>query len=350
MKNRQVGYGIIGIGSIANTHAIAIKACSNSYVAGCAGTTPAKSQDFASRHGCKAYASIDELLRDDEIDAVVVASPSGAHLDCALKALEAGRHVLVEKPLEITGSRCDQIIEMAKSKGLLASGIFQSRFYEAPRVLKNAIVEGRFGRITMASAQVKWFRSQQYYDSGAWRGTMAMDGGGALMNQAIHAIDLLCWLAGPVAEVQGYCGTLSHQRIEVEDTAAASLKFSSGALGTIEASTSIYPGFLKRIEICGTKGSAVLEEEALTTWAFESEKPEDADIRSRLSTNAFTGGSADPKAINCLGHQRQLEDYSDSIINGHEPFITASEASVPVRLICGIYESARTNRPVTLSK
>ncbi len=203
---------------------------------------------------------------------MTICSPSGAHLDPALAAAKAGKHVVVEKPLEITTARCDEIIQATDAAGVKLGVTFQSRFHQASQLLKQAMVEGRFGTVTLGDAYVKWFRSQQYYDSGAWRGTWKLDGGGALMNQAIHSVDLLLWLMGDVVEVHARTATMTHQRIEVEDVAVATLQFRSGALGVIEATTTAYPGSLKRIEICGSGGMAVLEEEDLKQWQFLNEQ------------------------------------------------------------------------------
>ena len=167
------------------------------------------------------------------------------------------------------------------------------------------------------------------------------------MNQSIHAIDLLQWYAGKASEVQAYTATLSHTGIEVEDTGAAVLKFENGAIGVIEGSTSVYPGFLKKIEICGTDGSAVLEEESITTWKFREERPEDEEIRRQfMDKTAAGGGAADPKAINYKGHMMQFDDFASAVREGRVPAVTGESAAESVGIVCAIYESARTGRPV----
>ena len=176
------------------------------------------------------------------MEAVTIATPSGAHMEPAVAAAKAGKHVVVEKPLEVTLKKCDRIIEACDKAGVKLAAIFPSRFHDSSKLMKQAVDAGRFGRLTLGDAYVKWYRTQQYYDSGAWRGTWALDGGGALMNQAVHTVDLLAWLMGPVAEVQANTATLAHERIEVEDTAVATLQFANGALGIIEATTAAYPG------------------------------------------------------------------------------------------------------------
>ena len=345
---RKVGFGIIGLGVIAETHFIAIEKNENCEFVAAFDAVPGKAKAFCERHGKgKAYDDLESFLNDSEIEAVTIATPSGYHLEPALAAIRHKKHVIIEKPMEITAEREELIINEAKKEGVIVTGVFQSRFYDAPRLIKKAIDEGRFGRLTLCDAQVKWFRSQEYYDSGAWRGTWKVDGGGALMNQSIHAIDLLQWFCGPAEEVQADTATLAHERIEVEDTGVAVLKFKNGALGVIEGSTSVYPGFLKKIEICGTEGSAVLEEESLKVWSFKNETEEDSEIRRIYSDATKAGGGAsDPKAINTLGHEKQFNDFASAIIEHREPEVNAESASEAVKIITAIYESVRSGKKV----
>ena len=340
---RRIGFGIIGIGIIGKTHALAINNNDNCSLVSAYHPDMGKVRAFSDKYGCKrAYDDLESFLSDPELEVVAIATPSGAHLDPALAAINHGKHVLIEKPLEISPQRCRMIIDAAREKGVLVGGIFQSRFYDASRLVKKAVEEGRFGRLTLVDAQVKWFRSQDYYDSGAWRGTWAMDGGGVLMNQGIHAIDLLQWLTGKVSEVQAYTATLSHERIEVEDNAVAALRFENGALGVIEGSTSLSRNTenLKRLELCGTDGTVVLEENMLKVWSFNDERPEDEMIR-RDYQKGF-----EPFVPKLLGHERQFQDMADAIINGREPEVTGEAASESVKIVCSIYESVRERRPV----
>ena len=342
----KIGFGVIGLGSISETHARALQDQENCYLVGGFHRNHEKADKWASDHNCKAFYSLEEMFADPEIKAVSVTTPSGYHLDPALEAIRAGKHVLIEKPMEITEERIQQLITEAKKNNVLLCGIFQSRFQDAPLTLKKAIDEGRFGTITLADAQFKWFRTQDYYDSGAWRGTWAVDGGGVLMNQGIHAIDLLLFLAGDPEEVCGYTATLAHDRIEVEDTGVATLRFKNGALVIIEGTTGAYPGSLKRIEICGSKGQAVLEEDSITKWEFAEEKPEDEEIRIRFAGSTSAGGASDPKAISITGHIREFADFARAIQTGTQPFITGEEALRSVHLIRCIYESAKTGASV----
>ena len=347
---RKYGIGIVGTGAIARVHAAAAASIDEAELVACYDLNVERSDAFAAEYGIRSYHTIEEFLADPEVEIVTVTTPSGAHLEPALAAIDAGKKaVIVEKPLEITTERCERMISRAKEKGVLLTGVFQSRFHEAPRLIKKALDEGRFGKISLIDAQIKWYRTQDYYDSVGWHGTWKMDGGGALMNQGIHAIDLLRWFGGDVKDVSSRTATLAHERIEVEDTAGAVLSFKNGAIGIIEGSTAAYPGFLKRIEICGSDGSAILEEESLKFWQFREERPEDKEIREKYADYTATGGgAADPNAIGSHGHARVFEDVMEALDTGRTPSITGREARKSVELIQAVYRSAREGRTVEL--
>jgi predicted dehydrogenase len=345
----SLGFGIIGCGMIANFHARAIGDVRGAKLIGGYDAVPAMADKFAAAQNCKAYRTLDDMLADPAIDAVTIGTPSGAHLDPAVAAARAGKHVIVEKPLEITLRRCDKIIEECEKAGVVLSTIFPSRFHDSSRELKKAVEQKRFGKLTLGDAIVKWFRTQAYYDSGAWRGTWELDGGGALMNQAIHSVDLLFWLMGPVVEVRSLTGLLAHEQIAVEDVAVAAIRFENGALGTIEASTAAYPGYLKRIEIHGDSGSAVLEEEDLVKWDFAKKIKADEKILQKMSEKKSTGGgAADPAAIGHHGHARQLQDFVNAIRKGTKPAIDGPEGRRAVEIILAIYKAAETGKAVQL--
>lgn len=345
----SIGIGIVGCGMIANFHARAIADAEGAHLVGACSRSKEEYEPFAAAHGCRGFASLEEMLADDSIQAVSICTPSGLHLDPAIAAAKAGKHVIVEKPLEITTERCDQIIQACEEAGVQLSVAFQSRFHESSRLMKEAVDQGRFGKVTMGDAYVKWYRSQEYYDSGAWRGTWKLDGGGALMNQAIHSVDLLIWLMGPVKQISAMTSTLTHQRIEVEDVAVATLQFENGALGVIEATTTAYPGALKRIEISGSEGSAVLEEEDIKQWDFANEIPSDAKVRAEMVGKTDTGGgAADPSAISHDGHTKIFEEAVKSINENRPSLINGHEGRRSVEVICAVYESAKTGKIVTL--
>lgn len=344
-----LGFGIIGTGMISKFHARAIADVRGAKLVACYNRNFEKGEEFASEHDCRAYGTLDELLADEAVDVVSICTPSGAHQESAVAAAKAGKHVIVEKPLEVTLRRCDRIINECDKNNVKLATIFPSRFHDSAITLKRAVDQGRFGKLTLGDAYVKWYRSQEYYDSGAWRGTWELDGGGALMNQAIHTVDLLVWLMGPVAEIQAHTATLAHERIEVEDVATATLRFESGALGIIEASTAVYPGYLKRIELHGTQGSAVLEEEDIKAWDFAKKGRGDTAILKAMQASKSTGGgAADPAAIGHHGHASQFKDFVKAIQSGTQPAIDGREGRLAVEVILAIYKSASTGKAVKL--
>jgi predicted dehydrogenase len=343
--SRQFNFGVVGCGMIAGFHAKAIKAAGGKLVA-CFDTFEQSAQRLAGENGgCKPYFDMNEFLADKAIDIVTIATPSGAHLDPAIAAAEAGKHVIVEKPLEVTLERCDKIIAACEKNNVKLATVFHSRFHDSSQKIKTAIESGRFGRLTLCDAIVKWYRTQQYYDSGKWRGTWKLDGGGALMNQAIHTIDLLAWLAGNVTEVTAHTALLGHENIEVEDTATATIKFDNGAIGTIVGTTAAYPGYLKRIEISGTKGSAVLEEEDIVKWDFDEPQPEDKKINEEmLNRKSSGGGASDPAAIDFSGHAKLFANMIRAIETNSKPLVDGLEGRKSVEIILAIYKAAQTRK------
>lgn len=349
MKNRSVGFGIIGAGTISDIHAKAIAAIKNAKLVGVYSINKNKADLFAARYDCVSYNSLDDLVNDPQISIVCICTPSGVHLDPALRCIEAGKHCLIEKPLEITIEKCDQIIEAAKKASVKTGVIFPSRFYDLNKQLKQSIEDNRFGKLVLGDSYVKWSRNADYYMSAKWRGTWEYDGGGALMNQGIHSVDLLQWFMGPIESVQAIAANIRHKNIEVEDTIVAVLKFANGALGTIECSTAVFPGSFKRIEIMGTSGTVVVEENNLVKWQFEKESKMDEGIRSMFSQgNSSPGGVADPAAISFFGHQKQIENMIESVENNTNPLIDTVEGRKSVEIVLAIYESARTGKIVKL--
>jgi predicted dehydrogenase len=250
---------------------------------------------------------------------------------------------MIEKPLDSTVEGTDHILDEALKAGVRVGSIFQARFGDGARQLKAAIDAGRFGRMVLASCYVKWNRTREYYSG--WKGRLAEDGGGAVINQAIHGVDLLQWFAGMPVEVFAWTTQRVH-RIESEDTAVAALKFGSGAFGTIEASTALWPGFSRRIEICGENGSAVMEDDDIARWEFRDARPEDENIRAARETSAKGSGAANPMAINFEGHLRQIQDFIDGIRERRPFFIEGTEARKAVALVRAIYDSAASGHAV----
>lgn len=292
---------------------------------------------------------LSQALARKDVHLVIITTPSGAHQEPAAKAARAGKHVVVEKPLEITTARCDAIIQACEENGVQLCTIFPSRFGDANVELKRALDAGRFGRLTLGETTCKWWRSQQYYDEGGWKGTKALDGGGALMNQAIHNVDLLQWMMGPVTHIAGFTAMLAHERIEVEDTAVACLRFANGALGVIQATTSVHPGLPKTIAIHGDRGTVIIEQDDILRWEFTPETEYDREVRARFAQKVgASGGSSNPAAISHQGHARQLTDFVQAIRSGRKPLVDGREGRKAVAIIEGIYQAAATGKTVQL--
>jgi predicted dehydrogenase len=343
------GFGIIGAGAVAEVHARAIDTIMEAELIGVYDHNPDKTIAFSLKYNCQAFETAEELCNDGRIDIVCICTPSGLHLEPSLAAINAGKHCIIEKPLETNLERFDRIINAGIKHNVMISGIFPMRFSKVNIELKKAIDEGRFGKLVMGDAYIKWYRSPEYYKDVKWRSRMVLSGGGAVMNQGIHSVDLLRWFMGKVEAVCAFTGLLGHKGLEVEDVAAATMKFANGAIGVIEASTAVSPGFYRRIEILGTRGSVVIEEEKILTWKFDDETDSDEKIREKFSGNNSSGGGvSDPKAISDIGHLRQLLDIIKAVDNGHPPSIDGMEARKAVELVLAIYASAKNKRIVYL--
>lgn len=337
-------FGIIGSGMIARHHAMAIKAMDNARLGGIYCRNPEKAKSVEDEYACPVFTNLDEFLANDAIDIVTVATPSGLHLDAIRAAARAGKHIICEKPLEITPERILEAEKEARAHGVQLGGIFNRRFNPAVEALKKAIEQQRFGTISLCEVQVKWFRDQAYYDSGAWRGTWALDGGGTLMNQSIHTIDLLIHFMGMPKRISGSVGTLTHENIEVEDTAVAILEFENGAKGVIQASTSTWSskGRPAEIQISGDEGAVVLTDDRFQLWDFKEKSPEDDRIIAEMMQLDEGGqGANDPANIPFYGHQRNFENFVAALEGQEQLAVTSGEALKSVLVINAIYESAR---------
>lgn len=343
------GFGIIGAGEIACVHARAINSIKNASLVGVTDINAGRASDFSRQYGCIAFDKTSSLVSSPDIDIICICTPPGNHLEPALEAIAAGKHCIIEKPLEVTLSRCDTIIKASGDNHVLVAGIFPMRFLDIYREIKKASENHRFGKMVLGDVYVKWLRSQSYFYDVPWRGNFKISGGGVIMNQAIHSIDLLRWIMGEVVEVNAFSATIGHSGIDVEDTSIVNLRFENGALGVIEASTAIYPGAYKRLEILGTDGSVVIEEEKIITWRFKEENDEDRVITQRFTaSNKQGGGVSDPRAISDLGHIRQISDMIRAVETGCPPFIDAVEARKTIEIVIAVYESALTGKTVSL--
>ncbi len=352
MSDQPLGCAIVGCGMIARFHARALAEVPGARVAALVSRTPGRARTMADELGLSCHLDTDlaAALARPDVHAVIVTTPSGAHLEPAVAAARAGKHVVVEKPLEITAERCDRIVAACDANRVKLCTIFPSRFGDANRALKAAVDAGRFGRLTLGETACKWWRSQQYYDEGGWKGTKALDGGGALMNQAIHNVDLLLWLMGPATHVTGFTATLAHERIEVEDTAVACLRFANGALGVIRAATGVHPGLPKTVAVHGDRGTAVIEQDDVLRWELTPETAEDRAVKERFAARVnASGGASNPAAISHQGHARQLADFVRAVRTDTPPAVDGREGRRSVELIEAVYRSAATGRVVALA-
>ncbi len=338
--NDPVRFGLLGCGLIAPNHAQAIAAAGGA-LAGAASRRYEQARAFAQTFSCRAYETYEAMLSDEGIDAVSVCTPTGLHFENARQALLAGKHVLVEKPLCLTLEEADALIALAGERGLCLGVISQTRFSDAAKAIRQLIDSGEAGKPVSAQLMMRFWRDQAYYDSAAWRGTFAGDGGGVIMNQGIHGIDLLCYFMGKPVSVTGYARTRLRD-IEVEDTVAAALAFESGAVAVIDATTCSNPSFSKRFILGFEKGTVILENDVITLWTVPGECPE--SCRVSLAGNS----SADNKKVTNVYHAREYADFIRHITGQGPLNVDGVQGRIPLSVILGIYESSRTGRNVEL--
>jgi UDP-N-acetyl-2-amino-2-deoxyglucuronate dehydrogenase len=362
MTVEKLRFGILGCGVIGPHHAKAIAGLQGAELVAVADVVPELAEELAEENRCSHYDSLEEMLSGVDLDVVCVCTPSGMHAEGAIASLEAGKHVVIEKPVEVTLDAADRLIEVQRATGRTVAVVSQHRFDVATRAVHEALARGEFGRLTSGSADVRWWRSQSYYDSGGWRGTWDLDGGGVLINQAIHSIDLLQWLMGQVVEVTAYTGLIAHERIEVEDTAVAILKFANGTLGSIVATTAAYPGLTTRIAVHGDRGSAIIDNDELTYFHAAGDgqggeaygagggENQAKEVMERYGEGGGkVGAGADPGSLS-MAHRDQIQDFVEAIREGREPLVNLREGRKPLAIIQGIYESARTGGPVRVEE
>ena len=368
---RQWRCAVVGTGVVGEWHVKTIPVVPDAKLVAVCDADPAKTAAALDKNklaGIPQYTDLHEMLRKEQIDIVHVCTPSGLHFDPCVIAMEAGKNVICEKPLEIQLDRIDQMVEIAQKHGVRIAGIFQNRWNEANRALKAAADEGRFGRIAWAGSFTPWYRPDKYYDDGGWRGTWKLDGGGAIMNQSVHSIDLLQWIVGPVKSVSAYGASRIHAKIEVEDTMTCSLQFENGAFGTIVGTTAMFPGQPARIEVGGENGTGV-SENGLKIFKFRDERDGDAELRTRLSppptdgvaskirpvlgdeqynqlfpkTGKGSGGGTSNTDVALDLHGRNMQAILTAWDAGREAETSGSEARKAVAIILAMYESARKN-------
>lgn len=338
----QIGFGIVGGGLIGKVHAEAISAIPGATVVAVWGRNEARAHELATKYGAAAYTDYAKFLAHPGLAIVNVCSPSGVHLDHGQAAAEAGKHVLVEKPLEITLERADALIAACENAGVKLGVIFQSRFLPAVQKIKAAVEAGKLGKLILGDAYVKWYRAPEYYGADSWHGTQALDGGGALINQAIHTIDLLRWIMGPVDKAFAMKKALRYPHIEGEDTLIGNLEFQNGALGVVEATTSVKPGFKRRLEISGERGTIILDGDAISVWDIEGEQASDE------AAEQITDGSSNPAAISTEGHRRQIEDMLHAVLENREPIVNGHEGRKSLEVVTALYQAAKEQRLIRL--
>ena len=344
------GFGIVGTGIIAAMHADAIATLPGARLVAVTDVDADAAAVFAASRGGTAERDLDALLARGDVDVVCVCVPSGRHAEVGMQAVKAGKHLAVEKPVDVTLEAADRLIGAARMAGVALTVISQHRFDPGLIEAKRLIDEGALGRLVLGEARTKWYRGQSYYDSAGWRGTWAMDGG-SLLNQGVHYVDLLRWLMGPVAEVTAVCTTQAHQ-IEVEDTSLAIVRFTSGAVGTIVSSTAVFPGFPQRLEITGTGGTVIIEDGRLVSRVFGDGAqaadggPQPTDGGPQPETGP--GAAADPAALDVSGHAAQLADLLAAIDEGRPPAVDGEAGRAALEIVCAVYESSRSGRTVRL--
>jgi predicted dehydrogenase len=349
------GFGIVGAGTIAAVHADAIALLPQASLAAVTDVDPGAARAFAAARGCAAEPSLDALLARPDVDVVCVCVPSGLHAEVGARAAKAGKHLAVEKPIDVTLEAADRLLAAAREAGVALTVMSQHRFDPGVIELKRLIDSGALGRLVLGEASTKWYRTQAYYDSAAWRGTRALDGG-ALLNQGIHYVDLLCWCLGQPAEVTAVCATQVHQ-MEAEDTALALVRFASGALATVSATTAAYPGFTQRLEITGTGGTVIVEDGRIVTRELRSAGgpgPGGADEAGPAQAGSARdqdtdSAAADPAALDAASHAAQLADLLAAAGQGREPAVSGASGRQALELVCAVYESSRSGQPVSLA-
>lgn len=347
--SKLYGLGIVGCGVISARHAQAIGSLGNARLVAATDVVYDKAAAFAHAQGCEADRELDQLLERSDVDVVSVCVPSGLHAEIGVRAAQAGKHLVVEKPIDISLAAADRLIDAVRANGVKMAVISQHRFDSGVVALRRLLDEGRLGRLVLGDARIKWYRSQAYYDSGDWRGTWALDGGGALMNQGVHYADLLRWCMGPVSEVCAVCVTSSHQ-IEVEDIALAVVRFASGAVGCLEATTAAYPGFHERLEVTGSAGTAIVDDGALVVHETVPERGEVGFYGTKTGegTAGSSSAASDPMAISTDSHTPQFADLLAAIEQDRAPAVSGEDGRNALELVLAVYESARRRAPVSV--
>ncbi len=332
-QTKKLRIGIVGLGVISYRHAQSVLETENAELVAASSRTEENREKFSKEFDVRMFADYEEMLKQDDIDAVSICTPSGTHLGFGMKAAEAGKHVIVDKPIEVSVDRAQKLVESCEKNGVKLAVIYQNRYSDAVLKLKDAVDSGKIGKPVMARGTVKWFRSQEYYTDSGWRGTLDLDGGGALINQSIHTLDLLIWILGDLKCVFGLKDTLTHKGIEAEDNLVATLQFLSGALGQFEASTSVVPQQPRTIEINGSKGTAILKGDEFQLITDDDQNS--VDFSQQEDDSFFV---------------KQYRDIVNAILEGDQPPVSGPEALKSLAAVEAIYDSCRQHTAVKPSK
>lgn len=346
MEKTVLGFGVIGCGLVSQFHGKAINAAEGARVVVAADMVKERAVQFAQTYGGKALDAIDRLFERDDVDVVSVLTPNAYHEEYVVKAAQAGKHVLVEKPPEMALEKVDRMIAAAEKGGVQLGVVLQCRFRKAIEAIKQAVDEGRFGRLVHGDAYMKWFRSTEYYSRDTWRSSRSQ-GAGVTIQHAFHYLDLLYHLMGPVQSVWARMTNLAHPHVELEDTAIALFKYANGAQGLLEASTALYPGTDIRIEINGENGTAIMQGERITTWAFKEEQEGDERIR-KIGSEAIQTAATGAADFAYFEHQYLIEDMIQAIREGRPPRVTAQSARSSLEIALAMYASADSGREIAL--
>lgn len=338
----KVKFALVGCGRISVNHLKGIKEAPHAELVAVCDVVEEKARKAAEENGlAKWYADMEEMIKAEKPDVACILTPSGLHAECAVRAARLGVNVLCEKPLDVNRENMKRIVDECHKNNVKLGCIFQRRTFDAAIAVKEAIESGIFGKVTIGSANLRYYRDQDYYDSGEWRGTWELDGGGAFMNQGVHGVDLLDWMMGGIESVYAKCERLCWD-IDVEDTAAVVVKFKSGAIGTIECCTTAYPGLDTIFQVCGSEGNVIVGDRGIYQWQFKDEsivKPE---------TTGNMGGRNCAYSTDNYGHTFQIEDMAMSVINNTSPMVTGEDAMRSVSIVLAIYESARTGKEIVI--
>lgn len=340
----EVGFGICGCGGVSDVHAQAIQSIPGARLIGFHNRTQPRAEQQAERYGVSWDLDLDRFLKRPGMDAVSICTPSGTHGHLGMLAARAGKHVMVEKPIEVNLEKGRRLIDTCQQSGVRLGVIFQSRFLPAVQSIRALVQDGALGKLLLGEAAVKWFRRPDYFQAGRWRATWALDGGGALINQAIHSIDLLQYLVGRPKSVFGFAKKLLHDSIEAEDTAAAVIEFSCGALGMVQGATSLRPGFPRRLELFGEKGSVLLEGDEIARWDVPG-MPDGKGVRTVAESQSTHSFSASMKS-EVANHRRQFQDFIGAIREERPPLVDGEEGLKALEIVLAVYRSAREKKLV----